>query len=216
MSEALVPNVLISIPTRENIHADTVGWCLRALKNSTSIGNKIGLQVVYSPYPIEMQRNNQVKNFLEDPKYTHLFLLDSDCVPPEGCIEKLLDYDLDIVASVAPAIIGDSHVLTAATRIPPELADPDRPTAKFNFPSVKDEKYFGLQEVDGVGMTGVLIKRHVFDKIEQPYFKMLYEDGGTSIDLGEDFYFCKIAQEAGFKIWADFSMRQKHYKLIPL
>jgi GT2 family glycosyltransferase len=160
-----------------------------------------------------MQRNNQIKNFLEDDKYTHLFLLDSDCVPEQLCVEKLLDYDLDIVASVAGALINGNHCLTAATLIKEdEVIDGKR----YLFPPVKSEEERGLMEVDAVGMTGVLIKRHVFEKIEPPYFEVLYKDNGTQTDLGEDYYFSRKCKEAGFKIYADFSLRQRHFKTVAL
>ena len=209
---SVVHEVMVSIPTKENIHAETVGWLLNAIKNCNKLGYGLGVHIVYSPFPIECQRNNQFKDFLlkENAKYTHIFLLDSDCVPMEGTIEKLLDHDKDIVASVAPSLIKGAHCFTAAWYRPDEPAE-DR----FRMLEVNNEKAHGLQKVDGVGATGVLIKRHVIETMKYPWFKVEYTDD-AKIVRGEDYYFCHAAQEAGFEIWADFDLRQRHYKTIAL
>jgi GT2 family glycosyltransferase len=205
-----IPRVLISIPTRENIHAETVGWLLVSMQTAAKLGYLMGVHILYSPYPIELQRNNQVKDFLEDEKnYTHLFLLDSDCVPERGAVEKLLDYDLDIVASVAPALIGGKHCFTAAW----ETGSED-PMESHRMLDVNHVDAHGLRKVDGVGATGVLIKRHVLETVPSPWFKMIYSD--ERVELGEDFFFCKKVREYGFDVWADFDLRQKHYKTVAL
>jgi hypothetical protein len=210
--EETPPKVLISIPTKDQIYAQTVGWLLQAQKNAPIIGYGIKVQIIQSPYPIEMQRNNQVKNFLAETDCTHLFLLDSDCVPPDLCIERLLDYDLDIVTSVAPALIGGTQVFTAA--LGADTYEDGSP--KFNFPGVSEERCHGLKEIDGCGATGVLIKRHVLETIPPPWFKMQYKDDGCSMYLGEDYWFCDNAKKYGFKLWADFDLRQTHIKMIAL
>ena len=206
-------HVLISIPTREEIHAQTVGWLLNATKIAKDIGYKVTVQILQSPYPIEMQRNNQVKNFLDSEEYTHLFLLDSDCVPQQLTIEKLLDYDLDVVASVAGALINGVHCITAATRVAPEDVVDGK---EYLFPYSEDKTKTDLEEVDAVGATGVLIKRHVIEALEPPYFEVIYNEDGTSVNLGEDYYFCQKIKEAGFKIFADFGLRQNHYKTVAI
>jgi GT2 family glycosyltransferase len=205
------PRVQISIPTKENIHAETVGWVLNAVKNAPKMGYTVGVRIIYSPYPVELQRNNQVFEFLkeENKDYTHMFLLDSDCVPEEGTLEKLLDYDLDIVNSVAPSLIKGGVVFTSGWRIPGAVG-----ADKFRMLEVSNDKAHGLQEVDGVGATGVLIKRRVFETIPYPWFQVLYDQ--DRIDLGEDYFFSQKAQEYGFKIYADFDLRQRHHKMVAL
>ena len=207
------PAVLVSIPTRENIHAETVGWLLNQIKHATTFGITVGVHIIYSSYPLELQRNHQMYDFLkpENKNYDYLFLLDSDCVPQEGTLEKLIDYDLDIVASVAPSMIKGGHCFTAAWER--DDVEPGQ-HEKFRMLEVNNENAHGLQEVDGTGATGVLIKRHVVEAIEPPWFKMLFD--GEKMELGEDYYFFRKAKEAGFKVYADFDLRQRHYKSIAL
>jgi hypothetical protein len=207
-------HVVISVPTRDVIAVQTAGWILEAVKKATILGYKIGVHFVYSPYPIEVQRNNQVVNFLEDKRFTHIFFLDSDCCPPGLTIEKLLDYDKDIVCSVAPALINGRHVFTAATFIPPEKRVKENEC--YSMPLVTAPEATGFKKVDVCGMTGVLIKREVFEKLEQPWFKMCYDKNSTSIEMGEDYYFCNKATEAGYEVWADFDLRQQHFKTVAL
>jgi len=50
------------------------------------------------------------------------------------------------------------------------------------------------------GNAGMLIRKHVFDKIEEPWFRA----GKLSPEFsGSDLYFAHQAQRAGFKVWID-------------
>jgi hypothetical protein len=62
----------------------------------------------------------------------------------------------------------------------------------------------GISEWHGVGASCLLIKRHVFEKIQQPWFLQL-PDGGT-----EDLYFCRKALDAGFKVFVDSDNKSTH------
>jgi GT2 family glycosyltransferase len=202
------PNILISVPTRENIHAGTVGWLLVAMQDASTVGYNLGVHILCSPYPLECQRNNQIFDFLkEDKSYTHLFLLDSDNVPQRGTIEKFLDYDLDVVHAVGAALIEGKAIITAGWT---------QDEAKYKRYAVSDENAKGLQKVDGIGASGVLIKREVIEALEYPYFKVEYDDNDGTLILGEDYYFSRKIREAGFEIWADFDMKMQHFKTVAL
>lgn len=201
--------VLISIPTAADIRAETVGWTVRTILHAHEKGYHAGLSLSVSSYPIDFIRNSQVIDFL-GTSYNYLFLLDSDCLPTDDCIDKLLAYDLDIVSSVAPGMIEAGLVYTAAQRV---RESGDHQFRMFSTTSPDLPK--GLQEVDGVGSTGILIKRNVFETIPYPWYKVVVEEDHTIVS-GEDFYFCTRAKEYGFKVYADYDLRQKHYKTIAL
>lgn len=203
--------VLISIPTKGEIRAETVGWLLKFVKHAHKKGIAAGTQIVVSPYPLDHMRNKQVKGFLETD-YTHMFLLDADCEPPEDCVEKLLEHDLDIVAAVAPGVVEGNIVFTAAV-IDEEADGP----FKYKMHSPRSPHLpKGLQEIDACGATGVLIKREVLEKMSYPWFKTLVSPDGETIRSGEDFFFCAKAKEVGFKVYADFDIVQRHYKVVSL
>ena len=58
----------------------------------------------------------------------------------------------------------------------------------------------GLADLAYSGAAGLLVKRHVFEAIEPPWF-----EAGTGITarVGEDINFCRKARAAGFKIFCD-------------
>jgi GT2 family glycosyltransferase len=201
--------VLISIPTAGDIRAEAVGWVVRTVRDAHEHGYHAGLDITIATHPIDFIRNNQISGFL-GTNFNYIFLLDSDCVPMDGTVEKLLAYDLDIVGSIAPGMVEGRVVYTAATR---EREVGER---KFRMLTPDNEDLpKGLQEIDGIGATGILIKREVFEKIPYPWYKVVVTPDNI-IDMGEDFFFCAKAIEYGYKIFADFDLRQKHYKIVPL
>jgi hypothetical protein len=202
------PNVLISIPTRDWIHSGTMVYVLREQQEIAH--HDVGVHVLSSSLPLELQRNNQILYFLTElTPYTHLFLLDSDNIPEPGTITKLLDYDKDAVHSVGATVICGAHVFTASWKNPS-----GNPYEQYSMPGVDHPDSHGLKQIDGCGASGLLIKRHVIQALEYPYFKMIYSEG--KLELGEDFYFCNKIKEAGFELWADFDLRMQHMCLIPV
>jgi hypothetical protein len=201
------PNILISIPTKNWVHSGTMIWAIKELKDTEK--HDVGIHVISSPLPLEVQRNNQIIYFLADETpYTHIFLLDSDNVPELGTLQKLLDHDKDVVHTVGAAIIKGSLVFSASCKNP--LNTPDEP---YVFPGITNEESHGLRQIDACGASGLLIKRHVLQTIKYPYFKFVVTEDNKVV-LGEDLYFCEKIKEAGFEIWADFDLRMKHVSTI--
>jgi len=71
----------------------------------------------------------------------------------------------------------------------------------------------GLQRVDAVGGTGVLVRRDVLESLTPPWYMDEYDDNGL-MDCGEDFYFSRKLTDAGYEIWADFGLVQAHRGLL--
>ena len=65
----------------------------------------------------------------------------------------------------------------------------------------------GLLEVEGAGAGLMFVRRHVFEKLRKPWF--VFNDR-----IGEDFYFCKKARTAGFRVFADVNMQAVHLAVI--
>lgn len=57
----------------------------------------------------------------------------------------------------------------------------------------------GLTPVWSAGSAGMLVKRRVFDAIDDPWFTPAPDATG----LNEDLNFCRKVREAGFQIWCD-------------
>lgn len=168
-----------------------------------------GVSTTYDDHPISNARNVAVKEFLSKPEFSHLFFLDSDCVPDPDAILRLLSYDEPIVSGWYISRRGNLPVVLKITEknYPKSMKDIMNDPSKFPrwqayraselFTLLKDKK--GLVTVDGIGCGCMLIKREVFDESmkelphpEQPYF---LEDHYHSKSFGEDLYFglnCKI------------------------
>jgi len=130
-------------------------------------------------------------------KCTHVLFIDSDMRFPQDMIERLLQHDVDIVATNC-----------ARRRMP------TGPTAQLYKENGERELVYtmpettGLQEVGSVGMGVMLIKANVFAKLAEPWFETPWRHDKRGY-IGEDVFFCKKAREAGFKIWIDHDVSKE-------
>jgi hypothetical protein len=144
-------------------------------------------------------RSSFVYYALKDPDVTHLYFVDSDVVPPGGTLQKLLDYNLPIVAGIYPM---DAHGSVWSFK------------SNGWWKSKRDPLGSDLIKTTAIGGSTLLVKREVLEKLERPCFKITYkpiDEDGKCYDLGEDEYFSKIAIEAGYDIMVDPTIICKHY-----
>ncbi len=189
--------VCISIPTLGNVRAETMEWTLRAF---VELAPDVEVHIVSENVPLEHARNVQAQRFLAS-RCTHLFLLDSDCVPQPGTIQKLLAYELPIVAAPHPTRKGADRLVMALVR--------SNGHYESHLPTL------GLQRVDAVGGSGLLIRRDVFEEYGPPWFRCEYDESGF-LHRSEDFVFCERAKERGREVWADYGLVQQHIKEVAI
>jgi len=189
-------DILISITTRKSIHADVVRWMLLQQTKGYVI------DIVNTNNPLGHARNQQVLRFLDSP-YSYIFILDSDCTPQNKTLEALRAFDLPFVSAPHPYPTPNPGETGSSVIVMDK--EPDGTGYIQHYPFDK-----GLQECDAVGCAGMLINRSVFAKIDQPYFRFIYDSQGLLIK-GEDFDFCDRIKEAGIKVYAYCNMVQKHY-----
>lgn len=185
--------ICISTPTKGYLRAETSDWRLRAF---VQLAPEVEVHSIITPKPLEHARNEQALRFLAST-CTHLFLLDADCVPQEGTIQKLVAYDLPIIAAPHPTLVRGEVGLMVLDRAEGRGYVQHRP-------------FTGLQKVDAVGAAGLLIRRDVLESLVRPWFRCLYNEDGL-LALSEDFYFCEQAIGAGFEIWAQCDLVQQHW-----
>lgn len=73
-------------------------------------------------------------------------------------------------------------------------------------------------EIDAAGSGVLLTHISVFDKIESPWFwlgEFVNEDGSVQL-MNEDIQFCRMAKQAGYKIFCNPMASVVHWKTIPL
>jgi len=145
---------------------------------------------------------------LKDLAVTHLYFVDSDVVPPLNTLQKLLSFDLPIVAGIYPMNVNGERAWSFKTD--------DKADSKVyggwrkKGPPLPD----GLMRVTAIGGSTLLVKREVFERIKRPWFKIVYkaiDEEGHAYDEGEDEYFSRIVREAGYKILVDPTIVCKHY-----
>jgi hypothetical protein len=186
--------VVIGVPVDKNhtIDVRTAAYCSAECNSNVQWGYA-------SSREAGIGRSTFAYTALKDLGVTHLYFIDSDVVPPLGSLHKLLCHDLPIVAGIYPMRTNeDSWSFKTGD----------------GWRSRSEELPEGLIDATCVGGSTLLIKREVFEKIERPWFKIVYraiDDEGQCYDEGEDEYFSRIAREAGYKLMVDPTIICKHY-----
>jgi hypothetical protein len=177
---------------------------------------------------ITRARNSMAYDFLESDA-THLMFIDADINFNPNDIPPMVKADVDIICGLYPKKeINWVEVEAAVKRgIPPQELSKYTGAFVVNLPhgtQTTTGKINEPMEIANGGTGFMLIKRSVFealadkvpsytndmyhavDTVRTP--KIIKEFFATSIDeesnrlLSEDYHFCKIAREAGFKVYA--------------
>jgi hypothetical protein len=149
-------------------------------------------------------RNNVCYKTLEYlPGATHVFFIDKDVLPPVDAIERLLAHDKDIVVGATP-IFKDQPVWSVMKYDPNETIDNIfTPIPYADLP----KKLFRAHHFGG---TTVLIKRHVLEKMQYPWYQDVFAPG--AILLGQDLFFTAKAKQMGFELWCDPTVQCEHLR----
>jgi len=166
-----------------------------------------------SSRPADKARNEIIEKLERD----WLFFMDADQTFAPETLRKLLSWDLPIVSGLyfkspgnpvphcykyafqeTTGPIKDAHfyspLIDPIAQFLLKHTEELKKTEAVVIPSKKED----LIECDGVGGGCLLVHRQVLDAIEPPWFEY---NPGTFV--GEDFYFCRKVQAAGFKIFVD-------------
>ena len=129
-------------------------------------------------------------------RYDYLLWVDDDTMVPETVVEQLLAPQAQIVSGLY--FMRKQPYLPVAYR---KTDDPNAPDRFWNLTSYPKNKVI---EVDAVGMGCCLVAREVYDAVSKPWFAWQTIDAKPDEydhrALGEDMYFCRRAQQNGYKI----------------
>lgn len=188
--------ILIAIPTSRDIEIQSAASLIGMDRPE---GARIGVFCPQS-YSIDASRNLIVEHALEIG-YDYILWIDSDMIIPKNTLIQLLSHDKDIVSGVY------------AYKLLPTQGQGRNAVAKRYKKDAKDtyedislseiRESERLMEIDGVGFGCVLTKVDVFKNIKKPWFRY-------TPNMGEDIYFCRKAQKAGYKVYLDTSIRCGH------
>ena len=207
------------------MYASAVMQCVGAF-------GQAGIQMYYSfmmnESLITRARNSMAYDFLKSDA-THLMFIDADIAFNPADIPKMVDADKDIICGVYPKKEINWVQVSEAVKngVAPEHLQFHTGAFVLNLAHGEKSKTGSINEPIEIanGGTGfMLIKRKVFEDLKDkvPSYtndmyhavdtvrevKVIPEFFATSIDeesnrlLSEDYHFCKIAREAGFKVYA--------------
>ena len=159
---------------------------------------------------ISRARNTLVAKFLNNPDSTHLFFVDADIGWEPWHLLVLLNRDVDVIGGLYPMKSLPVKWVVNGFEGAEEGAD-------------------GLQEVSKTGTGFMLVKRHVFEKLNaHPAVKPFNNDIGLPKELdkhlrtyydtavrenryySEDWTFCENWRDIGGKVWVDKRVLLKH------
>lgn len=178
-----------------------------ALATGHCLINRIFLTPRFAPgfSLVEYGRNLLVAWFLAEPKFTHLFWLDSDLFFPPNALAQLVLRNLDCVCGVYPTKSDEKSFFPYTALGPPQEN--------------------GLQEAERVPGGFLCMSRRCVETVAAKCDRMLIEHQGTEYDaprffdlflhkkklFGEDYIACARIRDAGFKVWVDTDLTFKHW-----
>ncbi len=171
------PTVAIGIPSGDMVHADFAAhlatMCLNPGARTCIINAKSSLVAL---------GRNQCAEAAKLAGATHLLFLDSDMVFPANTLTRLLRHKKHIVGAVYSRRVPPFHPLGVT------------------YEGEHMHVTGGMRRMKIIPTGCLMIDMSVFSRLAKPWFS-------TRIDgeklLGEDYYFCERAAEAGFEIWCD-------------
>jgi hypothetical protein len=187
--------IAICIPSHNYVH---LGFA-KSLANLTSHLAKSGVDFeIFSALGTVIPDLRQIlANRALQSGSDYLLWLDSDMHFPKDTVDQLLAHNKDIVAA------------TYSTRVKPL-----RSVAFINQHDLdaRLDAKTGLHKVWAVGMGCMLVSRKVFETLPKPWFTHIYNEAEDNF-VGEDIYFCRQANEYGFKTFIDVDLSKQvaHY-----
>lgn len=178
--------VTIGIPVYGGFQPQTVQSLLDLVAHG---GYDFHFVVAENGYTIAENRNYIAIQALNN-KSEYLLMVDADMTFKADLLDKMVSNGKDI-CGVAYHPRCESDRLKALDE-----------THWINLDKSSDPKYKQVFECHATGTGIILIKCDIFYKIPRPWFQFEWHETGQCKE-GEDWFFCKQAKEAGYKIWAD-------------
>jgi hypothetical protein len=138
--------------------------------------------------------------------YNKIFWIDSDIEWTVEDFMKLYDSDLDVVSGL--------YALDPYGKV--AVGYPNNHGVPTSVSKVEFMLHENPVEVGGVGFGFVCMKSGVFESIPRPWFLIgrvqWSPDSDMRVNVGEDYSWCGKAQQAGYKIYVDPTVKVRHHK----
>jgi hypothetical protein len=188
--------VAVCTPARDMVHTNYT-YCMvnMVAYHTLNTTDAVSLKILQGTL-IQNQRADLCLDAMREG-CSHILFIDSDMTFPQDMIQRLLARDVDIVA----ANCARRRMPTGPTA--QNYDENGKRKAVYTMPESS-----GLEEIGSVGTGIMLIKRNVFEGMTEPWFDMPWQTG-TRGYMGEDVFFCKKAQELGFKVYIDHDVSKE-------
>lgn len=184
---AIKPHILVGIPHTGKIRAELGANFVQWMSDTRFT---VEILPVRNRRPVTDARNFIVKEFLENPVFKecqYLLMVDSDMSTTPNILELAL-YDKPIIGALT-FMVKEGQIVPIAMQ---------RQGRGYSIISPLPGNK--LVEVDATGTGCLMIKRDAFAQIKKPYFEYVIDKDGLG-QIGNDFYFCMKAKEAGLPIF---------------
>ena|SRR3990167_5781 len=183
-------SVAIGIPNTGTIHTKTVSSLVGVIR-TLPCPNALLMQ---EGSVLHWNREELVKA-AKRLNATHILFVDDDMVFEKDAASRLLARGKDIVG-----------VHYNCRKFPPTTTvHMDEKKKK----RIKRDNPSGFTTCDAVGTGFLLINLDIFKKLKEPWFFWKTNEQGEVVE-GEDYWFCRIAKEAGFEVWVDLTIKVGH------
>lgn len=210
--------LFVAAPSYEGkIHVDTSDALIREAYAAFGKGIQYLVQFRQHNMMSAMIRNWMVGKFL-DSEYSHIAFVDWDVSFPTGTLCNLMERDVDIVAAAYPYKNEPVDFPMAW------LGDPGSDLWLVD-PKTGKRSNTGLVEVAGAPTGCMVISRSCLETMismrpdleyyepalkEQKAYSLFEWIRRDRLMYTEDFAFCNLARECGFKVWVDPSFDMAH------
>lgn len=127
-----------------------------------------------------------------------IWIMGDDHIFAPDILLRLLNHDVDVVSPL---------VLMRQRPYAPIVFKRDLPDGTFEFWQGPDLPPGGLHQVAAASGAGMLVRRHVLDALDEPYFEL---GQIRTTEMSEDMFFYRKVREKGFKVYIDLDTLMGH------
>ena len=196
-------NILLAVPTYENIMPDTY----ESLWNLERDGHNVQFRFVRG-YDCATARNNIAQIALCG--FDYVLMVDNDVVLPTGALIHLMEDPKDVCLGYYPHR-GVENLYTGSVNVC-KLTDKDGNIydsypleSEYFSGELIQRSHIGINKVQihGGGLGCALINTDVFRRLEYPWFSWINYNNEERSVLSEDLYFCEKCRAAEIPIFVD-------------
>ena len=158
-----------------------------------------GFPLIPLPYGRADVNRNRLARFFMQTDSSHLIMLDLDHIHPHDVVQKLLRWQVQDPKRLVVGGLNFKRAKPYEACAYLRMEDGLHPLVKWGE---------GLAEVDAIGFGCVSFAREVFNIVDDPWFRTIYD--AENDFPGEDIYFSNECKRKGVSIWCDTTLTSPH------